>query len=751
MCNYKNIMQLTLFSDTKHHQEKATSRIPATALNSAQMEAVQTVSGPVLVIAGAGSGKTRTLVYRLVHLVEEGVSPENILLLTFTRKAAQEMISRAVTLLDDSCQRVMGGTFHAVANLLLRRYAGHIGYQANFTILDRGDAEGIVNLIKSSLDLGGAGKRFPSKRVILTILSGAVNKSLTIDDLVAAHYSHLLEFLPDLLRIRDHYQLYKRDHGLMDYDDLLVCFRDLLALHEEVRQEIAARFRYIMVDEYQDTNHIQAEIVRLLATGHDNVMAVGDDSQSIYSFRGADFRNIMDFPKIFPGTRLIRLEENYRSCEKILAATNAIIEQAREKYSKKLFSSIRGGDHPTLFTARDEGDQARYVTGMILDLHSKGLPFHEMAVLFRSGYHSFKLELELANHRIPFEKRGGLKLTETAHVKDILSYLRLAANPDDALSWSRILLHLPKVGPKTVQKIVEALRTADDHRAVLRSFKAAPGWRDDFREMVEMYEDLATSASPAGQLERIMVYYLPIFERLYHDDFPSRARDLEQLKTIIADYDNLQSFLDDTALDPPELSEVGPLPTTDTLVLSTVHSAKGLEWDTVFVINLADGKFPTSHAALFPEQYEEERRLLYVAATRAKSRLFFCYPRETVAPDRSRHIATLSPFLAELPPGLVRSGIGGSNLLFPRTLRTEIAVGGETGQKTVEPPVASGETIASETIASTRDLRVGMQVRHGFFGTGEVKSLAGDKTVDVFFPRYGRKTLRLDYAKLEFA
>lgn len=733
--------------------EPGNSRIKANDLNAAQFEAVHCINGPVLVIAGAGSGKTRTLVYRLVHLVEQGVSPENILLLTFTRKAAHEMIGRAANLLDDSCQRVMGGTFHAVANLLLRRYGRHIGYEPNFTILDRADAEGIVNLIKSSLDLGGAGKRFPSKRVILNIISGSVNKSFPFEELVAAQYVHLIEFLGDLLRIRDHYHQFKRDHGLMDYDDLLVHFRDLLARNEDVRREVSSRFRYVMVDEYQDTNHIQAEIVRLVASEHDNVMAVGDDSQSIYSFRGADFRNIMDFPKIFPGTRLIRLEENYRSSETILQTTNAIIEQAREKYTKKLFSSIAGGEKPSIFAARDEGEQARFVTKQIIELHEKGLPYHEMAVLFRSGYHSYKLELELSNSRIPFEKRGGLKLTETAHVKDVLSYLRLVENHEDTLSWNRILLHLPKVGPKTVQKIVESLRTAEDHLAVLKNFNAAPAWRQDFQELVKMFYDMRGGLSPAGRFDRVMEYYQPVFERLYHDDFPSRSRDLEQLKIIVAGYKDLRSFLDDTALDPPELTDPFAAQVKDTLILSTVHSAKGLEWDTVFVITLADGKFPSSHCAAFPDQYEEERRLLYVAATRAKSRLFFCYPRETIAPDRSRHYSSISPFLADLPTGLVQNspaggtGFGAYGVHSPAIpAQTSSAYPAARGTA-----VSAPDQLAGGKITSTRDLSLGMQVKHGFFGNGQVQKIAGDKTVDVFFPRHGLKTLRLDYANLVIA
>jgi len=750
--------QTSLFPLNKFSDGKLRSRIGPNDLNPAQFEAVQTINGPVLVIAGAGSGKTRTLVYRLVHMVEQGITPDNILLLTFTRKAAQQMVGRAATLLDDTCQRVMGGTFHAVANLLLRRYGHHVGYAPNFTILDRADAEGIVNLIRSSLDLSGAGKRFPSKRVILNIISGSVNKSHPLEELVSSQYFHLAEFMDDLLRIRKHYQQFKRDHGLMDYDDLLVNFRDVLAEQEQVRREISARFRYVMVDEYQDTNRIQAQIVRLITSSHDNVMVVGDDSQSIYSFRGADFRNIMDFPKIYPGTKIIRLEENYRSTQKILETTNAIIEQAQERYPKKLFSNIAEGDRPSLFAARDEGEQARYVAKKIDELHRQGTPYHEMAVLFRAGFHSFKLELELASGQIAFEKWGGLKLTETAHVKDVISYLRLIANMRDSLSWHRVLLHLPKVGPKTAQKIVTTVSDAEDPLAALSRYPTAPAWKNEFSELVRMLHDLGNRLTPLAQFERIMEYYQPVFERLYHDDFPSRARDLEQFKTIIGDYKTLQDFLDDASLDPPELT-ADPLAGSDskTLVLSTIHSAKGLEWDTVFIIDLADGKFPSAHSIPFPDQYEEERRLLYVAATRAKSRLFLSYPRESISPDRSRHYCTISPFLAKLPAGLINnvspgsggfSGYGAPAMRFSHQERLKgdsFSCGKTAKVEQTETSPGTGK------ITSTRMLTPGMAVKHGFFGHGQIRKITGEKTVDVFFPRHGMKTLRLDYAKLELA
>lgn len=734
-------MQPTLFP-LKHSDREEPRKTVAgeESLNPAQLQAVTTVDGPILVIAGAGSGKTRTLVYRLAYLVESGISPENILLLTFTRKASQEMVSRASMLMNDDCRRVMGGTFHSIANLLLRRYGHHVGFAPNFTILDRSDAEGIINLIKSSLELGAVeSKRFPSKRVVLNILSGAVNKSRQLEDLIFNHHPHLVDFVDDINRIQKHYTMFKKDHGLMDYDDLLVFFRDVLVSVPEVREEVSTRFQYIMVDEYQDTNRIQAEIVRQIAGGHNNVMAVGDDSQSIYSFRGADFRNIMDFPKLFPETKMIRLEENYRSTQSILETTNAIIARASERYTKTLFSNIEGGEKPVLFGAKDESDQAKFVAEKIASLHRQGTPLNEMAVLFRSGFHSYKLELELTNRHIRFEKRGGLKMTETAHVKDVLSFFRILCNERDYLSWNRILLQLPKVGPKTAQKILETVKKVEEPLTALKTYQAGKTWRQAFVDMLDMMTELLKIQSPVAQFDRIFEYYQPIFERLYADDFPRRQKDLEQLKSIIGEYDSLQSFLDDTALDPPDTSG-GLQQEDDTLILSTVHSAKGLEWDTVFVIHLADGKFPSNHAAADSEQLEEERRLLYVAATRAKRQLFLSYPRESVAPDRSRQFCSLTPFLAELPSGLVTSRKPG--IFQPDARQSFNPDRYITRKKTCQNSRPSEK---SESLS----FHEGVAVRHGFFGEGRITHMKDARTAEVFFPRHGLKILRLDYAKLE--
>lgn len=726
-------MQLSLFDpniDTSEDPRPSRPQGPVfeKELNPAQFEAVTTTNGPVLVIAGAGSGKTRTLVYRLAYLIEQGIAPENILLLTFTRKSAQEMLQRASLLMDEACGRVTGGTFHSVANLLLRRYSSKLGYESNFTILDRGDSEGIVNLIKSSLDLGGSGKKFPSKRVVMNILSGAINKATSIADLMEDRYFHLTDHLEDIQRIQENYSTFKFDHGLMDYDDLLVNLKMLLDEFPEVCEEISQRFSHIMVDEFQDTNHIQAHIVKSISRSWNNVMVVGDDAQSIYSFRGANFRNIMDFPSQYEGCKIIKLEENYRSSQAILSVTNEIISLAPEKYCKKLFSSIKDGPEPVLHGSMNEEKQAAFVANRILALHREGTPLGKIAVLFRSGFHSYKLELELNNKHLPFEKRGGQKLTESAHMKDVLAFFRILCNSSDHLSWNRILLQLEKVGPKTAQRISAHIREADDPFTGLKSYPAAKAWKEGFLRLVDLIDLLRETVAPQVSYDRIMEYYRPVFERLYHDDYPGRSRDLDQLKEILGGYSDLQSFIDDTALDPPDALPLDDgMENNDHLVLSTVHSAKGLEWDTVFIIHLVDGKFPSTQSK-FADDLEEERRLLYVAATRAKKNLFFVYPREIIGSERFLISATLTPFLADLPM---------------HTLKSPAA----SPSPSPSPKVRPSFRVARKAEISA--FSPGILVKHPFFGQGKITEVCGPRSVEVDFVGHGSKILHLDYAKLE--
>lgn len=707
-------------------------------LNPSQRKAVISTEGPLLVIAGAGSGKTRTLVYRVAYLLEQGVEPEKILLLTFTRKASQEMLWRAGQLLNETCRRVVGGTFHGIANMLLRRYGHHLGFGSSFTIIDRADAEGIINLLKASLGFTGKDKQFPTKRVLINILSGSINKSIPTDDLIYESYSHLSEHVHDIINLQQHYKEFKFNNGLMDYDDLLVNWKRLLAEVPEARTEIAARYSHIMVDEYQDTNLIQADIVRLMAHGHENVMAVGDDSQSIYSFRGADFYNIMRFPKVFKDTQIIKLEENYRSTQPILSLTNDIIRNATEKYAKELFTQIEGKQKPRLFAGRDEREEALFVSRKITELRGKGLELENIAVLFRSGFHSYKLEMELNSSAIDFEKRGGMKLTESAHMKDIIAFLRLHVNPIDTLSWNRILLHLDKVGPVTARKITDTLAGASSPGRALSEYPCGKAWANGVANLARLFISMERENRPGVLYELVWAYYQPLFEMIYRDDFPKRQKDLDQLKSIVSGYDNLQNFVDDTTLDPPETAKGKASDDTERMILSTIHSSKGLEWDAVFVMGLADGRFPHA-SAKEGEQWEEERRLLYVAATRARKYLYLTYPRVLMTADRQFQNAGISPFLSELRAGLFeRIGRDGAHASVPSYL-------------TAQSPSSDTMTFPKKEKKkklSVKDLKRGVRVKHPFFGEGVVHDKPEGRSVNVAFQRHGIKTLHLDYAKL---
>ncbi len=693
------------------------------------------MAGPVLVIAGAGSGKTRTLIYRVAHLVEQGVAPESILLLTFTRKASQEMLWRAGRLLNENCSRVVGGTFHGIANMLLRRHGAQIGFGSSFTIIDRGDAEGIINLLKSSLGLGKKDKRFPSRRAVINMISGSINKSIALEDLIDTQYSHLTEHLQDILTLQKHYQAFKFDHGLMDYDDLLVNWKRLLIESPEVRRAISTRFAYIMVDEYQDTNLVQADIIRLAANTHDNVMVVGDDSQSIYSFRGADFYNIMRFPKIFSNAKIIKLEENYRSTQPILSFTNDIIRNAAEKYTKTLFTKREGELRPMLFAAADEREEAAFIVRAVRKLLAEGVALTDIAVLFRSSFHSYKLELELASAAIDYEKRGGLKLTESAHMKDMIAFMRVLVNSQDTLSWNRMLLQLEHVGPTTAQKISAIIAQAVDPFQALARYPAGKSWQEGFAALVQLYDELLADGHRLPVLyEIVLKYYQPIFERLYSDDFPKRRKDIDQLKSIMDGYEDLQSFIDDTSLDPPDEGTADGTGLSR-LVLSTIHSAKGLEFEAVFVIGMADGRFPHA-SATFGEQWEEERRLLYVAATRAKRYLYLTFPRQLMTQDRQFRRAGMSPFLSELGGGLYER-IGEKNTVEPDDFAFQSR----------EESVAPLRKVKSRRLEMS-DFSLGAKVNHPFFGNGIVVKMSTGRSVDIQFDRHGLKTLHLDYAKL---
>ena len=627
-------------------------------LNPAQYAAVSHVEGPVLVIAGAGSGKTRTLVYRVARLVELGVAPQSILLLTFTRRAAEVMLERAAALVGTDCGRVCGGTFHSFANLVLRRFAPEIGRQRSFTILDRGDSEDVIQLLRTGMGLDRKDRRFPKKQTIGEIFSASVNKNAPLALIVEAEYVHLAEHLDDLERLRVRYEAYKSEKNLFDYDDLLVKLRDLLEARRDVAERLSSDLRFVMVDEYQDTNRLQAEIVERLAATHRNVMAVGDDAQSIYSFRGADFRNIMEFERRFPGARVIALEENYRSTQPILDVANAVIERAKERYTKVLRTRLRDGSPPLLVQAENESFQSRFVCQRVLELREEGVPLDEIAVLFRSSFHSFDLEVELARADIPFVKRGGFKFVETAHVKDVVAHLRVGANPLDTVSWLRILLLLEGIGPKTAGEMVEEITGRGGSLDGLRS----PSRRAAQSQEVERLADLLRSLDleplrPAVALERVVVHYEPILRRVHPDDYPRRLKDLEHLVTIAARYRSVEQMLSDFALEPPSDAVGGSLAAEEDegrLTLSTIHSAKGLEWHTVFLIWAAEGKFPAMYSTVDDAELEEERRLCYVAITRAKRLLYLSYPIQYFERGTGPAFGRPSRFVGDVPPSILK-------------------------------------------------------------------------------------------------
>ena len=630
-------------------------------LNEAQYAAATALEGPVLVVAGAGSGKTRTLTFRVARLVESGVPPHSILLLTFTRRAALEMVRRAETLLaEGGLEAVTGGTFHSFANSMLRRYGKVFGWPERFTILDRGDSEDTINLVRARLGFDRTERRFPRKQTLATIYSTAANKNLRVADLVDREYVHLIDDLDDILACQAAYEEYKRERALLDYDDLLIQLRDRLQESEEFRTRLRELYRYVMVDEYQDTNHLQADIVAALCAPSGNVMAVGDDAQSIYGFRGADFRNIMEFPARFPGTRVITLEENYRSTQSILDLTNAVIAGARERYAKTLFTRRAGGARPQLVPAPDDRWQSLFVRQRVLELHEEGVPLSEIAVLFRSSFHSFDLELELARSGVPFVKRGGFRFVETAHVKDVVAHLRVLENPRDAVSWHRILLLLEGVGPKLAGAVVEWLTEERRGVGALAEFPGAAGTRGralgTLRQLGTFLARLDLRHAPAALVQQVLDYYRPVLERVHRDDAPKRLRDLEQFLTLAERYRELGAMLADMALEPPSDS-VGDVMAVDVdegelLTLSTVHSAKGLEWHSVFVLSVADGRFPSAYS-VDDDELEEERRLFYVACTRARENLILSYPAVIQERSVGPVVARASRFLADLSPPLL--------------------------------------------------------------------------------------------------
>jgi DNA helicase II / ATP-dependent DNA helicase PcrA len=620
-------------------------------LNAAQYEAASATEGAYLIIAGAGTGKTRTLVYRVARLVESGYDPTSILLLTFTRKSAAEMLNRAAVLLDNRCSKINGGTFHSFANTTLRKYAKAIGMESSFTILDQGDSEDVVNLIRSQAGFITKEKRFPNKQTLVKVFSLSVNTSRTVENIIADTYPHFIDQLDRIIDIFKVYTEYKRRNNLLDYDDLLIYLRRFLFDLSPAAKSLLSTIKFVMVDEYQDTNKLQADIVKGLTQLNKNIMVVGDDSQSIYSFRGANFKNIIEFPQLFNDVKIIKLEENYRSVQPVLDFTNHIIEQAVEKYPKHLYTHKGGGELPVIIAASTENLQSKFIIEKILDLREEGVPLKDIAVLFRSSFFSFDLEIELNKANIPFQKFGGMKFVETAHIKDVLAFLRIAANPKDVVSWYRVLLLHDGVGPKTAQKILDELATSKISIKANPESAAEFRYKDNIAQLFQLLYKLHTVKElPSEKLERVIEYYYPLF-KVNYDDYNKRAKDLEIFQNITEKYKSLDSLLADMAIE-PIIDSVVDIEAEDKeeeyVTLSTIHSAKGLEWHTVFIIHLVEGFFPSSRSADTLESLEEERRLMYVASTRAKRRLFITYPMNLF--DRAAGVTLSKPsrFISDL-------------------------------------------------------------------------------------------------------
>ncbi len=603
-------------------------------LNPSQWDAVSAIDGPMLVVAGAGTGKTRVIEYRCLYMVQKKVSPEQILLLTFTRKAAREMLGRA-SLHDPKCRKIEGGTFHSFAYRIIRKYKKVIGLGDQISFLDETDSADAIHLLAARSGYLEDKTRFPKKDTIRNILSMSLNRNQSIRDVLSRDYPHFLDLVPKFEDLRKKYAEYKIARNLIDYDDMLIYLKFLLE-DPTVNEKVSSQYKYIMVDEFQDTNKIQADIIYALAGKHHNCMVVGDDTQSIYSFRGAYYKNMFDFPNRFPDTKIIKLEYNYRSIQPVLDVANAVIEGAKEKYSKVLFTTCEGDNKPSLAYFKDAYNEAEWIAARIKDYHDEGLRLSDIGVLYRSNYLSLPLQLALSKLNIPFAVFGGIKFIETAHIKDVLAFLKIHHNPKDELSLARVLMLLEGIGPKTAERVKDIVLNGRDHGAEesLKDAVKNPLIRRELFHLSSLFESLKTTHDIEDKIKKIIHFYTPILKKKF-DDYPVRQDDLKAFMEISSSYKSLEQFLVDfVTIETPERSVVsrggksagesrrdltsGGKEDERPVTLSTVHSAKGLEWEAVFIIALADGSLPVSYALDDEDATEEERRLLYVAVTRAK-------------------------------------------------------------------------------------------------------------------------------------
>jgi len=629
-------------------------------LNPEQYRVVTEEGGPLLVLAGAGSGKTRTLTYRVAHLLESGIRPENVLLATFTNKAARSMLNRVESLGNCYTGKIMGGTFHSIAHRFLRSYAFRLGYQNSFSIVDSEDARQVIASAMAELKIDTKLTKFPKNNIIAEMISLTVNTQSTLEEVIASRYPFFLHLSPELHQIACLYEQRKKDLNVMDFDDLLANCRRLLREHSDILQTLSHRFHHVLVDEYQDTNIIQADMVDLLASGHRNLMVVGDDSQSIYSFRGANFENIIHFPERYPDCKIFKLETNYRSTPEILHLANLSINNNGNQFPKALKAVRNKGMKPVIVSAQNVLKQADFVAQRIAELSRGGVPFSEMAVLYRAHYHSMEVQMEFVRRDIPFDIRSGIRFFEQAHIKDVTSYMRVLINPHDELAWRRLLMMYPKVGKATFEKIWSRLAKQDNP---LESFltdafmKTAP--KSSQIGVAQCRKTLLLLLSldvPDRMPEKIIDLLLNKGDyRTYlqdtYSDASAREEDLVQLGNFAAKFERMDDFLNELALltnmsKEEEIEERQ----ADKVILSTIHQAKGLEWSYVFLIWCADGMIPLQRALKEAGGEEEEQRLFYVAVTRAKDQLYLSSP--VLDYTRSAGTLTLSPsrFISEIAP-----------------------------------------------------------------------------------------------------
>jgi DNA helicase II / ATP-dependent DNA helicase PcrA len=638
-------------------------------LNEEQFRVVTSKPCATLVVAGAGTGKTRTITYRVAYLLEQGVSPQRILLATFTNRAAREMLKRVESLTgSQNVHRIWGGTFHRIANLILRKHAVSLGYSSTYSILDSEDAKEFINVCIDECGIDTKAKRFPKAEVVQDIISYANNTDTPIDEVIVKKYPY---FEPLALQIRSvdlSYMQRKLERNVMDYDDLLLNWKKLLLKNAAIAEVYAEQFQHILVDEYQDTNKLQAEIIDLLAVKHRNVMVVGDDAQSIFAWRGAEFTNIYEFPTRYPEAVTYKLETNYRSTPEILGLANTSIAHNRKQFPKMLQAVKKSsGFLPALLPCSDVEQQSAFIASRILELRDEGVSLEEIAVLYRSHYHSLELQLELTRRNIPYRVQSGVRFFEQAHIKDVISYLRIIVNPRDELAWKRLLKMIPSVGNATANKIYEQLSSAENPFALVKKddFRAKPRSLTAWQNFIELLDNLVSSENinqPSKQIELILTSGYEQHLQETYENAEMRAEDLRQLALYASRYETTEAFLSELALISTErFKEPTALVAEDVvsggeedeiLTLTSVHQAKGAEWKVVFMIWAAEGKFPSPRSLKEIDSEEEERRLWYVALTRAKDELYITYPLMTVDYNRQTVLQKPSRFVMECPPVL---------------------------------------------------------------------------------------------------